>query len=343
MSRPDHMLDLVLQALRVEGAQLELPGHLPSAVMERLERGEADLGTPMFERRGGDPLRIDPLETAEEVLVEAHLGELDRVDFARFAAEVRVRLAAEPVPGAADEADRLALAPEVDPELGGRPVGELLRGDSSAVMADPAMSWDGFGAEVLDRIARAPTDEEVGALAPDRAEVEGPSVGELLRAERDDELRRREGSWGAFRSAIETRIAESPTTEALDDRAVALLRADVEDELRALGPAFEERFKEEVGRRISERDASRRSSWARTRAWLAERMPSIDVGWGVGLAGVAAALALVLGPSPEPRPDPAAGARAELSGEVSVDAVTFEGDVMMIPGDGMTVVVLSGV
>lgn len=177
-------------------------------------------------------------------------------------------------------------------------------------------------------------------LAP---EARGPTVGALLREERAAELDAMEGRWSAFASQIDHQLkAEAPGGE-LDEQAVALLRADVDDELRALSPAFEEEFQEEVDRRIFQRGHAEVPVWRRLQDWLQDLTAPARIGWGVGLAGAAATLALVISTGPGSTPDALLAPRAALTGEVSVDAVSFEGDVTMIPDEGVTVVVLSGV
>jgi hypothetical protein len=323
----DDILDLAFAALRREAAALEPPEPLRPAVLARLEARETDDG-------GG--LEPDAPDTAEEVLAGAHVEAVEAADLSGLTGAVLARLDETP----ATEEDGLALAPDLEPDLGGQPVGDWLRAEAPP----PPDTWSAFTEGVLARLDDAPAAASRDLLgAGDDARRAGVPVGELLREAHARELERMDGRWSAFAAQIQDQL-EAPSPEGdLEAQAVALLRADVDDELRELAPAFEEAFKEEVDRRIFVRGRSPKPWLDRLRSWVRERSAAARAGWGLGLAAAAAAAALVVVPRGGPRPDPMAGARAELRGEVSVDAVSFEGDVMMIPDDGVTVMVLSDV
>lgn len=188
------------------------------------------------------------------------------------------------------------------------------------------------------------------------------TVAELLREERTMELERLDGSWTAFSAQLDKRLNEatrlrvapraSPQllpswieawfrprrSEGLDPEAIDFLRTDVEDEVRDMAPAFEERFGAEVERKIEVRGARAESLGERLWAQIQKLGVLPRTGVGFGLAAAAAALVVVMTNSPAGDPE-----KILLSGQVSVDSMSFEGDVMMIPSEGVTVVVLSGV
>ena len=212
----------------------------------------------------------------------------------------------------------------------------LVETHAEAVASVP---WVGFVDGVWARLeARTVSEEDdARALAPE-VEPEASTVEEWLRLERDAELTRMDDRWVAFGAQLRSRLSSVPTT--MEERAVDLLRAEVDDEVEALTPAFDSGFPDEVKRRLG-RDSG---SWFRTLYdRVRENRGRVLWSWGsgLGLLGAAGALAFMVTAA-----DPAgSGGQGQppLYGEVTVDTVDFEGDVMMIPEEGITVVVLSGV
>lgn len=230
--------------------------------------------------------------------------------------------------------DALALAPDVDPELGGSPIGAWLREDSSA--AGESRDWSAFGPSVAARLdAAAPEAAVERWLAP---EVPGPSVPELLREERAARIAELTEAWPRFASDVAARLSDA---SALDQRAIDQLGAEVDAELDAMGPRLDARFWHEVEARLEAPEASALEPTVgdQLRSWW----DGLRGGWMWGGAGLAAAAAAVFLWLPPSGTEVGVDAQAALDGEVSLDAVDFEGDVMTIHDDGITVVVLTGV
>ncbi|MEQ8272852.1 MAG: hypothetical protein RMA76_42420 [Deltaproteobacteria bacterium] len=167
------------------------------------------------------------------------------------------------------------------------------------------------------------------------------SVEELLTEDAAQEIAQREGEWNAFTSAVFARIDEEDLGVArmpMEDQAIDLFRQEVAGELADLAPRFEEGFKEGVEQRIW--NAAREPTvMDRVRGFF-DRAFGERVGWSVGWAGaMAAALAIVTitGMPTEPGTQIA----ENITGEVSVKSLSFEGTVTVMPNDGVTVVWLS--
>jgi hypothetical protein len=148
--------------------------------------------------------------------------------------------------------------------------------------------------------------ERIDALVAEELESADPRIGHLLRQDAEHEGA---GAWSALGQP--------------DPLAVERFRREVRGELRAMEPRFEGPFRSEVEDRLP----------ARTRA----RRPHADRGrwrWGA-LAAVAAALlvAIVQPPGSVTVPPP--------SGEINVDAVSFEGTVTVTRDQGVAVIWLA--
>lgn len=203
-------------------------------------------------------------------------------------------------------------------------VTELLAMDVAEAVS--SRSWPGFGEGVMVRLDAEPAP----GLDPLRPDALVP-VEVWLRAETDRELARMEGKWTAFSTQILHQL-DAPPAATLDQQAVDLLRADVDDEVQAMGPSFEGRFEAGVGRRI-QRPADQ--GWL---DWLRARVPVPVAGAGLGLAAAAAVVMLAVWTEPGP-----VGVPADAAASVTVDSVSFEGDIVVIPDEEVTMVVLSGV
>ncbi|MEL6188388.1 MAG: hypothetical protein AAFU79_27510 [Myxococcota bacterium] len=231
--------------------------------------------------------------------------------------------------------DALSLAPEADPELGGLPIGMWLRQESAEALE--GRDWSGFGELVTARMTGDEPAEGLDRwLAP---EAPSPSVPELLREEQEDQVEALAEAWPRFAAGVAARVSD---VSALDQRAIDQLGQEVEAELEAMGPRLDARFWHEVEARLEagEEASAPAPSWEeRFRGWR----EGLRSGWlwgGTGLAAAAAAVMLFLR---VPAPEVAVDAQATLHGEVSLDAVDFEGNVLTIHDDGITVVVLTGV
>lgn len=231
-------------------------------------------------------------------------------------------------------------APDDEPLLGERFVGERLRDEvRDEVAARDADGWAAMASAVSERLLAASADPQTSAeleeaidpLAPDGLALD--PLFDRLRAERVEALAGMEGRWSAFRHQILHRL-ERPLASDLEARAVDLLRADVEAEVDALAPAFEGRFESGIDRRIAPRSRER-TRWP---AWLRPRAT-----WPLGLAAAAAVALLFvrIGPGPGPGEAPSPELRASRPARVEVDSIAFEGDMMMIPDDEVTMVILS--
>ncbi len=239
----------------------------------------------------------------EELLVAAE--PYNERDWSSFVDAVWARIDDDPPP-------RTALEPE-----GWASVNEVLREDHAEALA----AFEARSSDFADGFAlRWAEDEETG----------GETVGDLLRAEVDAEVASKDGTWSAFAQQVLIAI-DHAGSERTAATAVAALREDVEAELDAMAPRFDRAFREDVERRIFRSAREPRSWWApiadRLRAWL---QPS--PGLGLAVAAAAAVAIIVIPPSSTP---PSSDAE---SGRVSISAVRFEGDVTVMPADGIAVV-----
>jgi hypothetical protein len=322
------------------------------------------------------PLFEEDFELAGAALREEIAAELAAQDWSAFAAgiedgidgealapavgallreEVAAELAAQDWSGFAagveDGIDGEALAPAV---------GALLREEVAAELA--AQDWSGFAAGVEDGIdgeALAPaigaalreaTAEAVAARDGEWASftsgvmaglpAETVTVAELLTEEVEAELAQREGEWSAFTARVfeavdaESRaVARAP----LEAQAVEQLKHEVESEVEAMSGAFGETFRKEVEREIFKSAQEPTPWWTSAWAWVKAQLSG---GEGYGLVAAAATAALLIAVTGVPRgDDPALPAIAVAPpGSVAVEALSFEGDVTVMPEDGITIV-----
>ncbi len=169
------------------------------------------------------------------------------------------------------------------------------------------------------------------------ARVDRPAeyaVGALLRSEIEAAVEAREDAWNSFSAAVLRRLdrpVEAGSLELLEARALAALRADVEDEVQARAPQFEEAFKEAVESRIFQAAQAEPNLWERVRGFFADFFTPRGLGW-VAAASAAVFLMVALGGRQE--------ARAPV-GQVSVERISFEGSVTVMEQEGITVVWLT--
>lgn len=228
--------------------------------------------------------------------------------------------------------DALALAPEADPELAEVSVGVWLRDEVRDATSE--RDWHSFRSAIEARLGEPAEAADLEALAPEQA---SPSIPQLLEEERDELLENMHGHWTAFGAQIEDRFVWS--SAAVDQQAVEQLKGEIEDEVHAMGPRFDVRFQRELQARL-DAPTGARAWWAKLQDWW--KAPSRS-SWGLGLGMATAMVALIgvrfasveTGSQPVPL--------AELHGEVSVEAIDFDGDVVVIQDEGVTMVVLSGV
>lgn len=161
------------------------------------------------------------------------------------------------------------------------------------------------------------------------------TVAELLTESTQDELARRDGEWDAFTASVFRKLDEEAVATQradLEAQAISLFKQEIDVELSEMGPQFEEAFRESIEKRIF-KSAIEQSWTARVKAWFEAARPQLAFGW----AGAAAAvLLLVVGiGSMESR----SSLQEKLeSGQVSVQQISFEGDVTVLPDDGVTVI-----
>ncbi len=166
------------------------------------------------------------------------------------------------------------------------------------------------------------------------------AVRTTLRSELEAELGRREGAWPSFTAAVFRQIDEQAllcSRMELEDQAMVRLQEEVDLELHELAPGFEEAFREGVERRIwrSARDAP--GFFAKLKHTLSTHLEGRwRMGWAWAGAG---ATALMLAFSV---PDAWLSTPMERAvGQVTVEDLSFEGTVTVVPREGMTVVWLS--
>ena len=300
---------------------------------------------------------------------EAELGEVEP-RFEGFGAQVLLRLddATAPEPARALRADapapeELADAPMLD-DPGFELVGPALRAEAEAVLAGVDFAAlaqgveDGLDAEALaPAIASALREEAAeavaardGAWAEFSAQVmealpaRTVSVAELLTEATAAELAARDGEWQAFTARVFEAVdaeARSFAAEPADAQAIQLLRAEVQDEVEALAPRFDARFGPEVDREIFKAGQAAEPWWKK--AWDAVHralQPGHGLGWAAGAAAAVLLVVTVTGLPPGGGP---AVPDAPLAGAVTVEQLSFEGDVTVMPEQGLTVVWLSDV
>ena len=165
------------------------------------------------------------------------------------------------------------------------------------------------------------------------------TVAELLTESTDRELARRDGEWNAFTASVFRKLDEEAHAierADLEAQAIGLFKQEIDLEMSEVAPRFEEAFRDSVEKRIF-RSAIEPSWRARGKAWLERLRPAMGLGWATA-AAAAVALVLAVGSL-----DDAAIMEDGLAGgRVSVERISFEGDVTVLPDDGVTVIWLDG-
>lgn len=194
-----------------------------------------------------------------------------------------------------------------------------------------------------------PLEDEPEAPDPEvleRALAQPFELGALLRREVDEELARRDGEWSAFTSGVFRTIdgAELEVTRmSVEDRAIAVMKAEVDAELAELAPLFDAGFKQGVEQRIWQ-SAKEQPTWgARIGGWLDSLRRTLfpDVGFrGLGLVAAAAAviLVVVLGGLFE---QPVVPELTPPANAVTIANLSYEGSVTVMQNEGVAVVWLA--
>lgn len=168
------------------------------------------------------------------------------------------------------------------------------------------------------------------------------AFGALLREEAEAELNKREGEWDAFTASVFRRVDNEDLAlerMSLEDRAIGLMKAEVDGELSEMLPRFDRAFQKEVEQRIWRAAREQPTFGERVSNWWSsfreKMMPRT-----MGFAAAAAAAALVFAVWPGPSADVVPLAVAP-EGTVSVERVSFEGTVTVMEEGGITVVWLA--
>ena len=165
------------------------------------------------------------------------------------------------------------------------------------------------------------------------------TVAELLTETTERELARRDGEWDAFTASVFRQLDEEAVATRradLEAQAIDLFKQEIDLELSEMAPRFEEAFKETVEKRIFQ-SAIEQSWTARLKAWFEQARPQLTLGWASAAAAVVL-MVLAVG---------SMQGTGELddelvAGRVSVQRISFEGDVTVLPDDGVTIIWLDG-
>lgn len=303
-------------------------------------------------------LRVD--EASPQELADA--GLIDDPGFNLVATELQAEWRAEEA-----SVDWAAFAQGIDDgldaEASADAVGALLRQDSAE--AERGLDWAAFGQGIMDGIEAEEAAPALGAALRERvleevAAREGDwdkfsqgvmaqlpaqtvTVAELLSEATEAELTSRDGEWSAFRARIFEAVdaeARAAAGAPLEAQAVLQLKGEVAAEVEALSPGFGETFKKEVESEIFKSAQTPTpwwtSAWTRLRAWM---FPEGGMSPGWAAAGMAAVLLVVVTGLPRsPDPKPGQIAPPVALGAVAIEQISFEGDVTVMPEEGITVV-----
>ena len=209
---------------------------------------------------------------------------------------------------------------ELDFDFNGVPWTENLIEDAHK-SSEQAGDWNEFRTSVLNRVNTKGDD--------DGWVLEGePSIrlGSILAEHNHQAIAKFEGQWSEMKKYVLGRI-QAPGADSL---AIEQLTSEHLFELKRSEAIFAGPFRAEVERRLRRAKAQQASWWT---TWK----PRFQ--WSGGMAALAAVFVIAVLPvTPPDGPD-----GSDLTGHVSVDSVNFEGDVMMIPDEGVTVAVVTGV
>ena len=166
------------------------------------------------------------------------------------------------------------------------------------------------------------------------------TVAELLTETTEREIERRDGEWDAFTSSVFRRIDEEAIAVQradLEAQAIDLFKQEIDLELSEMAPRFEEAFKESIEKKIFQ--SAIEQSWTqRVKAWFEGVRPQ---NMGLGWAGAAAAVLLMV-VAVNTMQESSELTETLSSGHVAVQRISFEGDVTVLPDDGVTVIWLDG-
>lgn len=165
-------------------------------------------------------------------------------------------------------------------------------------------------------------------------------LGALLREEVDAELSKRDGEWNAFTARVFRTIDQASIVEqrmSLEERAIEVMRAQVDGELAEMTPRFEREFKLGIEQKVWRAAREKPTLGARVSEWVSswkKMLAPRPIGFAMA-AAAAVAIAVAYNPLPAV---PNAG---DVGARVSVDRVSFEGTVTVMAEDGMTVMWLA--
>lgn len=242
-------------------------------------------------------------EAFAPVLQAAFEAEISDLDWAAFGVEVD------------DAIDAEALAPSV---------AAALREEVTEAVAAREGDWASFTESVMSSLP-----------------AESVTVAELLTEATEAELSARDGEWRAFSARVFEAIDAEEKVAArasLEEQAVLAMKAEVESEVEAMAPAFGESFKKDVEKQIFKSGQQPDPWWTRAWAWVRE-MLSVDGAYGLAAAAATAVVLIAVTGLPPGEPAPSMpAASVALSGQVAVEQLSFEGDVTVMPEDGLTIV-----
>ena len=165
-------------------------------------------------------------------------------------------------------------------------------------------------------------------------------IGDVLRDGTAAELERRDGEWSAFSASVFRQIdAQSieETRMTIEDRAIAMMRANVEGELAEIEPRLETQFARGVEQRIWRAAKATPTLKERIAGWF-EWLPNASLLRPAGFAAAAAMAIVALAMFGIEQPPPAL---APPQGHVTVDRMSFAGTATLLDEDGLSVVWLS--
>lgn len=164
------------------------------------------------------------------------------------------------------------------------------------------------------------------------------SVSELLKEELDEELERRDGEWSAFTQSVFRLMDDEVTQESrmeLEELAIAQLKTEVDAELSEMAPNFEEMFRENIEQKIWQSAKEEVTLWTQLRDFF-QSIARSEFGYGFGWATAVAAVVMVaVMATPN---TPTLDGSEPMAGHVSVESLSFEGTVTLMPDDGVTVI-----
>lgn len=164
-------------------------------------------------------------------------------------------------------------------------------------------------------------------------------LGALLKEEVDAELAQREGSWNAFTHQVFKKVDQLELVEtrmSMEERAIEMMRAEVDGELAEMTPRFERDFKVGIEERIWRAAKEKPSFGERVSEWFGAWKRSLSPRpFGYAMA---AAAAIAVGVVYNPFATQSIVQPVASQAGVSVDRVSFGGNVTVMSEGDVTVV-----